>query len=106
MQEKEENTQKRKIDENVIYIGSKPFANYAMALFTQISRKEQKEIKVVARGGFISRAVDVVEMAKRSFSEGENKIKEINIKTGSEKFKKEDGREINISVIEITIKKE
>lgn len=112
MQEKEEKTEKiqrRKIDDNIIYIGDKPFTNYAMTLFTQLTRKEHKEVKVIARGNFITRAVDVVEFAKRRFSEGENKIKEISIETGSEKFKKKDkeGREkdINVSVIEITIKK-
>ena len=109
MQEKKENTQKREIDENVVYIGDKPFTNYAMALFAQLSRKEQKEVRVIARGTFISRAVDVVEFAKRRFCEGENKIKEVNIKIGSESFKKKetDGRErkISVSVIEITLKK-
>ena len=96
--------------DNIIYVGNKKFTNYAMALFTQIARKDCKEIKVVARGRFITRAIDVVEMAKRRFSEGENKIKEVMIETGSESFeKKENGdkkKKITVSGIEITIIKE
>lgn len=107
MQEKTQKNRKRKIEDNIIYIGDKPFANYILSLFTQISKKDQKETKVIARGKFISRAVDVVEMAKRRFSEGENKIKDIQIKIGSESLKKreKDGRErdIHVSSIEITL---
>lgn len=105
-----EKTDKKKIDDNIIYIGRKPFSKYAFSLFTQISKKEQKELKIIARGAFISRAIDLLELAKRKFSEGENKIKEVIIKTGSESFKKkgENGKErdIMVSVIEIRIIKE
>ncbi|KKN48142.1 hypothetical protein LCGC14_0655860 [marine sediment metagenome] len=96
------------MDENVIYVGIKPFTNYVMALITMIARKK-KEIKVIARGKFISKAVDIVEVAKNRFSSEENRIEIINIKTDSEKFiqRGENGREreITVSVIEITVKK-
>ena len=78
-----------------------------MALFTQITEKKHEEIKVIARGKFVSKAVDVVELTKKRFLEGENKIGVKNITIGSEKFtkKEENGKEkiINVSVIEITI---
>ena len=101
---------KKQIEDNIIYIGNKPFSKYAFSLFTQISKKEQKELKIIARGAFNSRAIDILELTKRKFSEGENKIKEIIIKTGSESFKKKDqngsGKDIMVSVIEIKIIKE
>ena len=109
MEEKQERKERKKIDDNVIYIGDKPFANYVWALLTQISDDKQKEVHVIARGRFISRAVDVVEMAKTRFSSQGNAIIVKGIEIGSEKFdkKEEDGRErtINVSVINITVTK-
>lgn len=104
---KKQNKTKRQIDDNVIYIGTKPFPNYVMAVFTQIVEKKHEEIKVIARGKFISKAVDVVELTKKRLLESENKVEVKNITIGSEKFTKTDekGKEkiINVSVIEITL---
>lgn len=109
MEEKLEATEKKKIAENVVYIGNKPFANYVWAILTQISANKSEEVNVIARGKFISRAVDVVELAKARFSKQGNDIKVKGIEIGSEQFdkKEEDGRErtIHVSMIKITITK-
>lgn len=96
---------KKKIDDDIIYIGKKPFKNYEHALFSQFYRKEQKEIKIIARGGNIPRAISIAELAKKRFSVGDSKIKEIIVEISSEKFKKErEGKEISVSVPIIQIK--
>ena len=109
MEEKQQIPEKKHIDDNVIYIGSKPFNNYVWALLTQLSTNKHQEINVIARGKYISRAVDVVEVAKVKFSSQGNEIKVKAIEIASEKFKRQepDGKErpINVSVIKIIIVK-
>jgi DNA-binding protein Alba len=48
-----------------IYIGSKPILNYVTALLMALQRSDV--VNVMARGRAISTAVDVVEVARRSF---------------------------------------
>ena len=107
--EKQEVREKKQIADNVIYIGGKPFTNYVWALLTQISANKQEEVNVIARGKYISRAIDVVEMAKARFLSQGNEIKVKGIEIGTEKFNRQeaDGRErpINVSVIKIIITK-
>lgn len=106
---KQEVKEKKKIADNVIYIGIKPFNNYVWALLTQLSANKQEQVEVIARGKYISRAVDVVEVAKTRFSRQGDEIKVKSIEIMSEKFtkKQQDGRErpINVSVIKITVTK-
>ncbi len=113
MQEaKQENkVEKKKMDENTVYIGTKPFMNYVTAVVMQITTRNHKEIKVIARGKFISKAVDVVEVARNRFLEGKNKVIVTGVQIGSEKFNRPDedgkkGREISVSTIEITVAKQ
>lgn len=88
-------------DNNVIFIGEKPLINYVRGISVQLSVKKSPEVIVRARGKFISKAVDVVEVAKRRFLEKEGfKIKDIKI--ASEEFERE-GRKINVSTIDIVI---
>ncbi len=107
---KEKTDEKLKSDDNVVYIGTKPFMNYVTSVVMQFTTKNRNEVTIKARGRFISRAVDVVEVARNRFLEGTNKVNVTNIEIGSEKFnrKDEDGKEktINVSTIEITISKE
>ena len=64
--------------DNTVFIGMKPFMNYVTAVVVQF--KMQEEVIVSARGKFISRAVDVVEVARRTFLKDENiQIKDIKI---------------------------
>ena len=108
--EPEKKINKEKKDSNTIFIGTKPFMNYVTAVVMQITTGKQNEVKIVARGRFISRAVDVTEVARNRFLEGTNKVNVKDIKIGSEQFNRKDegGKEksINVSTIEITIAKE
>ncbi len=103
-------TEKKKIDDNVVFIGTKPFMNYVTAVVMQVTTKNEAQVKVLARGKFISKAVDVVEIARNRFLEGKNSVFVKDVKIASEKFNKkdDDGRErtINVSSIEITLEKE
>ena len=92
---------RRKMDDNVIYVGKKGVMNYVMAAITQINKGE-KEIHVKARGRSISKAVDVVQLLKNRF-EKDTKIKDIIIDT--EEVEADEGGKINVSTIDIVIEK-
>ena len=101
---------KEQIDDSIIYVGTKHLMNYVQAIVMQISIKKHNEVKVIARGKFINKAVDAAEVAKNRFLEGENKVVIKNVKIDSEKFNKKDEsgneRTFNVSSIEITLTKE
>lgn len=100
----EEKKTERKGDENVVYIGSKPFMNYVTGVVMQFTTKGSNEVIVKARGKFISRAVDVAEVvAKRFLKESNITVKDIKI--NSEEFENKEGRKVNVSTIEITLAK-
>jgi archaea-specific DNA-binding protein len=89
--------------DNSIYIGNKPFMNYVTGIVMQFSTKNEDEVFIKARGKFISRAVDVVEVARKRFLEGKIDIK--NIKIDSEGFENKEGKNVRVSTIEITLSK-
>ena len=86
--------------DNTIFIGIKPFMNYVTGVVMQFQNKKQDEVIVSARGKFISKAVDVVEVARRTFLKEEN-IKVKDIKIASEQFETKEGKRIFVSTIEI-----
>jgi DNA-binding protein len=86
-------------DENVVYIGQKPVMSYVTACLTLINIGG-KRVCIKARGRAISRAVDTVEVLRRSFVRD---LKLVDIKTGTEEMTGEQGRRSNVSTIEITI---
>lgn len=88
-------------NDNVIFVGSKPLVNYIRGVITQFTKKEAAEVVIKSRGKFISKAVDVAEVSKRSL-EGGVTIKGINI--GSESFEA-DGKKTNISTMDIILSK-
>ena len=91
-------------EENIIYIGTKPFINYAKSVGIQFNLKKKNQVTIKARGKFISRAVDVAEVIRKKFLKEQNiKIKEIKI--NSEEFENKEGKRINVSTIEITLTK-
>jgi len=93
----------QKENDNVIFIGDKPIINYVRSISVQLSKQNSSEVIVRSRGRFISRAVDIVEIAKRKFLEKEGvKIKEIKI--SSEEFEKE-GKKLNVSTMDIVLNK-
>jgi len=96
---------KEKRNENVVFIGAKPFMNYVTGVMHQFTTKNMPEVVVKARGKFISRAVDVVEVVTKKFlKEHGVKVKEIRI--DSEEFENKEGRKVNVSIIEITLYKQ
>lgn len=90
-------------EDNSIFIGGKPFMNYVTSVVVQFTTKEAKEVIVKARGKFISRAVDVVEVALNRFLVDQIEIKGIEI--DSEEFQNKEGKDVRVSTIEITLKK-
>ncbi|MBS3118848.1 DNA-binding protein Alba [Candidatus Woesearchaeota archaeon] len=90
-------------DDNSIFIGGKPFMNYITGVVMQFTTRGTSEVVIKARGKFISRAVDVAEVARRRFLEDQVFVKEIKI--GSEGFKNNEGRDVTVSNIEITLTK-
>ena len=89
--------------DNSIFIGGKPFMNYVTGVVMQFTTKRADEVIVKARGKFISRAVDVVEVAVKRFLEGQVKIDKIEI--DSDEFENKEGRKVRVSSIDITLKK-
>jgi DNA-binding protein Alba len=90
---------KKKVgQENSVFIGRRPTMNYVMAVMMILNKGEDCTVK--ARGRAISHAVDVCEILKNRFLKG-TEYKEIIIST--EQLKSEDGRESNVSSMEIVV---
>ena len=90
-------------EDNSIFIGNKPFMNYVTSVVVQFTTKGAEEVIVKARGKFISRAVDVSEVAMKRFMKGQIDLKGIAI--DSEEFKNKEGQDVRVSTIEITLAK-
>ena len=88
-------------DENIVFVGNKNIMSYVLACVTQLNRGCD-EIVVKARGRAISRAVDVAEVLKNRFLKNVG-VQKIDI--GTEVIKTNEGKEINVSAIEITLSK-
>ncbi len=91
-------------EDNVVYVGGKPFMNYVTGVVMQFTTKGAKEVTVKARGKFIARAVDIVEVCRKRFLKDQNiQIKEIKI--DSEEFENKEGRKVNVSTMDIVLTK-
>ena len=90
-------------DDHVVFIGAKPFMNYVTGVVMQFTTQNAKEVIVKARGKFISRAVDVAEVASKRFLE--NSVNTKDIKIDSEEFENKEGKQVRVSTIEITLGK-
>ena len=93
-------TEKRRTDENVIYVGQKPPMSYVLAVITQFQSSGSDEVIIKARGRSISTAVDTAEIVRNRFIK-DAKIKEIKI--GTERLTNEDGRTSDVSSMEIIL---
>ena len=91
--------EKRRNDENVIYVGNKPPMSYVLAVVTQFNGGSD-EVIIKARGRAISRAVDTAEITRNRFVTNA-KVKDIKI--GTESITNEEGRSSNVSSIEISL---
>ena len=84
---------------DTIFIGKKPLMTYVTSAILQLT--ELSSITIKARGHSIGLAVDVVQVLQRK-----TKIFEIGkIKIDSEFLESQDGKQRNVSTIEIPIKR-
>lgn len=90
-------------EDNSIFVGEKPFMNYVTGVVIQFTTKNASEVIVRARGKFISRAVDIVEVVRNRFLQGQVQIKDIKI--ASEEFQNKEGKDVRVSTIDITLVK-
>ena len=89
--------------DNSIFIGNKPFMNYVTSVVMQFTTKNATEVIIKARGKFISRAVDVSEVAAKRFLSGQ--VDMTDIKIDSEEFENKEGKQVRVSTIEIVLAK-
>ncbi len=88
------------LKENVVLVGQKPLMSYVLAIVTQLSNSG--EVTVKARGKVISKAVDVCQIAKNKFAKD---VKIDDVKLGTDEVEAKEGGKINVSTIEIHMKK-
>lgn len=98
----QEQPKKTNSDDNIVYIGGKPFMNYVTAVTMQFTTKNAPEVVIKSRGKFISKAVDVAEVAAKRFLK-DQQISVKDIKINSEEFENKEGRKVNVSTIDITL---
>ena len=95
----------KKNNKNTVFIGGKSFMNYVTGVIIQFNTNNASEVIIKSRGKFISKAVDVAEVARRKFLNVQKVIVK-NVKIGSEEFTNKEGKQINVSTLEIVLKKE
>lgn len=88
-------------NDNNIFIGAKPLMNYVTGVVMQFTTKGASEVIIKARGKFISRAVDVAEVASKRFLQGQVVNKGVRI--DSEEFTNKEGKQVRVSIVEITL---
>ncbi|MBS3150274.1 DNA-binding protein [Candidatus Woesearchaeota archaeon] len=76
---------------------------YVTGVVMQFTTRNAAEVLIKARGKFISRAVDVAEVAAKRFLE--NTVEPRGIKIDSEEFENKEGKTIRVSTIEIALSK-
>ena len=86
-------------EENTIFVGNKPPMSYVLAVVTQFNGGSD-EVVIKARGRAISRAVDTAEITRNKFATNA-RVKDIKIST--ENITNEEGRNSNVSSIEISL---
>ena len=94
----------QKTKDNIVFIGGKPFMNYVTGVVMQFTTNNAPEVTIKSRGKFISKAVDVAEVAAKRFLK-ENNISVKSIKIDSEEFENKEGRKVNVSTLEIVLAK-
>ncbi len=93
-----------KTEDNIIFVGGKPFINYVTGVVMQFTTKQAKEVTIKSRGKFISKAVDIAEVARRKFLKDLNLIVK-EIKIDSEEFENTEGKKVNVSTLDIILAK-
>ncbi len=92
-------------EEQMIFIGKKPTNNYVLAVVTEFNQDTEGDRVVVikARGRLTAKAIDVAEIVKNRFVKGVVIEKML---TDTETLSSKDGREVQVSSLEITLRKE
>ena len=103
MTEKKEKTTINNSEDQVVFVGDKPFMNYVTGVVMQFTTQNAEQSTIKARGKFISKAVDIAEVTTKRFLESQIEVNSINI--DSEGFKNSEGKDVRVSTIEITLKK-
>ena len=104
----DEPTQKvteKRTETNEIFVGNKPFMKYVIATIMQLTKEGNDNAIIKARGKFISRAVDIAEVTKKRLKETDEIDLQTSIEIGTDGFKNEEGKEINVSTISVTLQK-
>ncbi len=86
---------------NIVFIGKKPILTYVNATLTLLSNEPVVTIK--ARGRSITTAVDVSQMIVKRMNAVGYKVSGVRIL--SERMKSKDGKERNVSTIEVDVSK-
>ena len=89
------------MENNTIYVGSKPVMNYVLAVVTQFNEGSEN-VTLRARGKAISRAVDAAEIVRNRFV-SDAEIQDIHIST--EEIENYNNEKTNVSIIEILLVK-
>ena len=84
---------------NLVVVGDKPTMNYVVACMT-LFNSGVKPVQIRARGRHIEKAVDAIELLRRTFIK-DAKIESIEI--GTDELVRQDGSKANISVVEIIV---
>ena len=88
-------------ERDVIFVGTKPIMTYVSATLTQLSTRETVTIK--ARGKRITQAVDVSQMIVKRMNSVGYSISDVRI--SSDSLTSQDGKQRNVSTMEIDISK-
>jgi archaea-specific DNA-binding protein len=83
-----------------VFIGLKPTMTYVFQVVTQLN-SGAGPVVVKARGNAIGKAVDVAEVVRHRFLEGQVEVGPISIET--ERLTNREGREANVSSISIPL---
>ena len=86
--------------DDVVFVGNKPVMSYVLAVVTQFNGGA-KDVRIMARGRAISKAVDVAEVSRSRFLQD---VTVSGIQISTETLKTDRG-ETNVSAIEITLGK-
>ena len=95
----------QKVKENIVFVGSKPPMSYVLAIITNLSASNAKEITLKARGRAISTAVDTAEITRRRFMK-DLKVSKISIGTEEMPPREGENRARMVSTMEITLTQE
>ena len=86
----------------IVFIGNKPPMSYVLAIITDLSASNAKEVTLKARGRAITTAVDAAEITRRRFLK-DLEISKIAIGTEELPPREGENRARNVSTMEITL---